>query len=109
MKNFKTITNTIFFSLSSKLLHCLQTKINRKGLHTLPIVPARVYENADIHKLEILKDNKGKPGVYMWKNLENGKVYIGSTQNIRTRLKAYYNRSHLIRVSNMRINRALLK
>jgi group I intron endonuclease len=105
MKNLKMITNTISFSLSSKLLHCLQNKINRKGLHTLPVVPIRVYENADIQKLEILKDNKGKSGIYLWKNLESLKCI----SVVHGRIKAYYNRKHLIRVSNMRINRALLK
>ena len=83
--------------------------MNRKGLHTLPVVPIRVYENADIQKLEILKDNKGKSGIYCWKNLESGKMYIGSAQNIRSRIMAYYNLNHLTRVFGMRINRALLK
>jgi hypothetical protein len=65
------VTNTIFFSLSSKLLHCLQNKINKKGLHTAnnPVVqpkpiPVKTYENADIHKGSIMKDNRGKAGIY---------------------------------------------
>lgn len=45
----------------------------------------------------------------MWKNLDSGKIYIGSAKNIRTRLTAYYNVNHLTRGYNMHINRALLK
>ena len=45
----------------------------------------------------------------MWKNSHSGKIYIGSAKNLRTRLKAYYNINHLARVTNMYINRALLK
>jgi hypothetical protein len=60
-------TNIISFSLASKLQHCLQNKINRKGLHTLPnpVVPVKVWDNSDKQKLEILEENKGKSGIYM--------------------------------------------
>jgi hypothetical protein len=61
---------TISFSLSPKLQHCLSKVLLIsslfKGLHTLPesVVPVRVYENADIQKAEIRKENKGKAGIY---------------------------------------------
>lgn len=32
----------------------------------------------DTCKAIILKDNKGKTGIYRWVNLINGKTYIGS-------------------------------
>jgi len=32
-----------------------------------------VYTNADSQKLEILAENKGKSGIYLWKNKKNGK------------------------------------
>ena len=110
MNNLMT-TNTIPFSLLPKLLHCLQNQIYKKGFHTAnnPVVPVKVYANADIQKLEILNENRGKSGIYMWKNLNNDKIYIGSAQNIRSRIMAYYNLNHLTRVFGMRINRALLK
>jgi len=45
----------------------------------------------------------------MWRNLDSGKIYVGSAKNLSIRLKAYYNINHLVRVTNMHINRALLK
>ena len=79
MNNLMT-TNTIPFSLLPKLLHCLQNKIYKKGLHTAnnPVVPVKVYANADIQKLEILNENRGKSGIYLFTNLINGKRYVGS-------------------------------
>lgn len=73
------------------------------------IVPLKVYENADSQKLEILTENRGKSGIYMWKNLNNGKIYVGSSKDIKRRLTSYYNMSYLVKESSMYINRALLK
>jgi hypothetical protein len=66
MTNIKKTNNiyTISFTLASKLQYCLQNKINRKGLHTLPVVPAIKYPNAELQKKQIMQDNKGKAGVY---------------------------------------------
>lgn len=52
------------------------------------------YSNADTLKAVILKDNKGKAGVYLGTNLNNGKSYVGSSTNflLRTaRFRKYYN------------------
>ena len=75
----------------------------------LSIISVKFYENADAQKLQILADNKGKSGVYLWKNKKNGKLYVGSSQDLARRLKSYYNINHLIKESSMVINRALLK
>ncbi len=78
-------------------------------LELCKIVPEKVWDNSDTQKLEILLENRGKSGIYMWTNLENGKFYLGSAKNLETRLKAYYNVNHLARETNRYINRALLK
>jgi hypothetical protein len=39
-------------------------------------VPVIIYASADTDKLKILSDNKGKSGVYLWKNLKNQKQYV---------------------------------
>jgi hypothetical protein len=36
------------------------------------------YNNFDVEKLKILQNNAKKSGIYMFKNLINGKRYIGS-------------------------------
>lgn len=73
------------------------------------IAPEKVYENADSLKLDILLDNKGKSGIYMWKHHLNGKFYIGSARDLRRRLTGYFNINQLARTSNTYISRALIK
>jgi hypothetical protein len=45
-------------------------------------IPAKFYENADISKHDVIKDNTNKLGVYRWVNLLTGKSYIGSSVNL---------------------------
>jgi hypothetical protein len=52
--------------------------------------PAAVYENPDLQKDQIYLENKGKSGIYRWKNLLNGKSYIGSSVDLYNRLRNYY-------------------
>ena len=82
--------------------------MNRKGLHTFPVVPAMVYINADLHKKSIIEENRGKAGIYRWTNNINGKSYVGSAVNLSKRLYQYYNLEHISKGS-MTIYRALLK
>ena len=67
------------------------------------------YKNVAIEKLDILKDNLLKSGVYMFTTLTNGKRYIGSTGNLSRRLSEYLNTNYLIRANTMVICNALLK
>ena len=46
----------------------------------------KFYLNADTQKTDILLENNGKTGIYMWTHLESGSIYIGSAINLRTRL-----------------------
>nr|YP_009722348.1 hypothetical protein [Morchella importuna]QGN66750.1 hypothetical protein [Morchella importuna] len=81
---------------------------NKNNNPIVPIVPAVIYPNADIHKKRILEENKGKSGVYRWTNLENGYFYVGSAVDLAKRLKFYYNSNHLTTI-NMVIYRAISK
>jgi len=69
----------------------------------------RKYENADLQKLTIIQENQGKSGVYLMRNLNNQKTYIGSSINLRRRFKEYFNVNHLIRNNDLVICAALLK
>lgn len=62
---------------------------------TVPIVPIKIYRNADTDKLQIIIENKGKAGVYRWTNLKNGKTYVGSSTNLSLRMKEYYSFRYL--------------
>jgi len=50
------------------------------------IVPIKTYSNAEQDKDKIISDNKDKSGIYMWKNINNGKKYIGSAVDLTNRL-----------------------
>jgi len=39
-----------------------------------------IYNNTEINKSQILLDNKGLAGIYMWTHIESGKRYIGSAE-----------------------------
>jgi predicted GIY-YIG superfamily endonuclease len=65
--------------------------------------------NAGRDKIIILSNNKGKSGIYMFKNLINGKQYIGSSENLRRRFYEYFSPNYLIRNNSMYICRALRK
>jgi len=54
------------------------------------IIPIKIYSNAEQDKSKIINDNKNKSGIYMWKNINNGKQYIGSAVNLSERLWFYY-------------------
>ena len=72
------------------------------------VTPVVVYKNSDLEKQKILKENKGKSGIYRWTNLVNGSTYIGSAIDLTNRFYSYYNLDHLAKVK-MVINRALKK
>jgi group I intron endonuclease len=71
-------------------------------------IPITIYSNADTDKLKVLKDNKGKSGIYQWSHLESGKIYIGSAVDLSKRLMYYYSKSFLNRDKNMYICNALI-
>jgi len=74
-----------------------------------PAPPEKLYPNSDTCKTQILSDNKNKSGIYMFKNLKNGKCYVGSSENLRARFLQYFNTNHLLKNTSMNICKALLK
>jgi len=76
------------------------------------IIPIKVYSNAEADKDKIISDNKNKSGIYMWKNLQNGKQYIGSAIDLSKRLSSYYSTTYMedaLTRGISHIYRALLK
>nr|YP_009048474.1 hypothetical protein [Heterobasidion irregulare] len=66
------------------------------------------YNNAELQKSLIFKENINKSFVYRWINKINGKDYLGSTTNAKSRLSTYYDHKSL-KLANMPIYNALLK
>ena len=59
------------------------------------VIPVKIYKNADLEKIKILQENKGKAGVYCWRNLTNGKIYVGSGVDLGKRFAEYYSIKYL--------------
>lgn len=56
------------------------------------------YDNIFLRKLDILKENKNKSGVYKWNCLITGKSYVGSSVSLSKRFTFYYSLASLKRV-----------
>lgn len=63
------------------------------NLIILSVLPVITYANADLQKINILKNNKS--GVYRWTNLLNNKSYVGSSVNLGRRFRVYFNINYL--------------
>jgi excinuclease UvrABC nuclease subunit len=46
--------------------------------------------NFDTDRITYLKDNSKKSGIYMFKNLQNGKRYIGSSENCKQKITTIF-------------------
>jgi group I intron endonuclease len=80
----------------------METNNNKRSF-----VPVIVYNNVDINKSQILLDNKSKTGVYMWTNIQSGKIYIGSAYDLSKRFSQYFSIKYL-KGSNNYICNALI-
>lgn len=70
------------------------------------------YTNAELQKKQILEENKGKSGIYLWTNKLNGKSYVGSGVDLKNRLKNYYSLNLMetrIKLGQSAIYAAILK
>src|SRR5690606_21190396 len=75
----------------------------------VPIVAPeyKVYKNAETDKLQVLTENEGKAGIYLWTHKESGKKYIGSAVDLSKRLSKYYSPLEL-KVADNYISRAII-
>lgn len=76
------------------------------------IIPVKTYKNITKEKHLIYLENKHKPGIYCWHNINNNKIYIGSASDLRYRLYNYLSISYLKRYTlnyNSLIYKAILK
>lgn len=69
----------------------------------------KVYENAYYMKKDIINENIGKSGIYMWTNLLTGDIYIGQSGDLSKRFRKYFTLSYLKSKESFIISRALIK
>ena len=89
---------------NQKRFHC---RINLSNTHftgkifirtistSFELEPILIYTNPDEYKGLIVKQNKGKSGVYRWVHKDSGKSYIGSSSMLDERFRRYFNHSYL--------------
>ncbi len=75
----------------------------------LAVTPEVSYKNADTLKTQIIKDNRGRSGVYRWINNSNGKSYVGSSIDLVSRFYSYFSLKYLEEQTTSLICKALLK
>jgi group I intron endonuclease len=76
------------------------------------VAPVKIYDNADLQKMQIFQENRYKSGIYMWKNNITDKRYVGSSVDIRRRMFQYFNPKYLVTVlkrGRSKISASLLK
>ena len=82
---------------------------SKDGVALNKIKREKFYLDAAESKSDVIKENGGKSGIYLWENRINGKIYIGSSTDLKRRLTTYYNLNHLTNNPTRYINNALLK
>jgi len=73
------------------------------------ITPSVVYEDAYSMKKAILKENKGKAGIYMLTNKLTGGIYVGQSIDLRKRFMKHFSLSYINSRKELIISRALIK
>jgi group I intron endonuclease len=101
--------NTFF---KSKMYTCIRTYT------TLPSKPlyvnneinhVKIYKDSYDTRKDIVKENKGKSGIYMLTNKVTNDTYIGQSADISKRFKNYFNLSYIKSKDSFIISRALIK
>lgn len=102
---YKTITRS-YSSLSNKQ----NNKVGNQD-NTLNLEAVKVYNNLKEDRVNILKEQRDKSGVYCLINKINGHSYVGSSIKLDSRMRNYLNKAFLKskQNANMPISRSLLK
>lgn len=69
--------------------------MNNKNNNKMKLIPIVTYNNMDINKYIIYKENRGKSGIYRLNNIITGKSYIGSSVSLGRRFSNYYSTGYL--------------
>ena len=83
-------------------------KDSDKGDVTINPTPI-VYEDIFSMKKNLLVENKGKSGIYMFTNKLTGDIYVGQSAYLSERFKKYFSLSYIKSRDELRIHRALIK
>ena len=85
------------------------TTLSGNPLDNNDINQVKVYEDAYDMRKDILKENKGKSGIYMLTNKLTNDIYIGQSVDISKRFRNYFNLNYIKSKGSFIISRALIK
>jgi len=94
----------------SNLSHKLNEQAGNQD-NTLNLKAVKVYNSLKEDRVNIIKEQRDKSGVYCLINKVNGHSYVGSSVNLASRMRNYLNKAFLKskQNANMPITRSLLK
>lgn len=85
------------------------TTLSGNPLDNNDIKHVKIYEDAYDMRKNILKENKGKSGIYMLTNKLTNDIYIGQSADISKRFRNYFNLSYIKSKNSFIISRAIIK
>jgi group I intron endonuclease len=85
------------------------TTLSGNLLNNNDINQVKIYGDAYDMRKDILKENKGKSGIYMLTNKLTNGIYIGQSVDISKRFRNYFNLSYIKSKDSFIISRALIK
>jgi len=105
------LTSCIFFSKKTATEGGGDEKKDTTGNNTKILKPVKIYDSLKGDRVNILKEQRDKSGVYCLINKINGHAYVGSSINLASRMRNYLNNTFLKNKQNANtpIVRALLK
>jgi hypothetical protein len=112
MKNINILYKKLLITTAYRGISLFSTNQKIKQMSQNTVIPLISYKAINLEKSLILKDNKGKSGVYRLTNSDTGAIYIGSAIDLSRRLRDYFSVKFLkkeILKNNSLIYRALLK
>jgi group I intron endonuclease len=109
---WNSLLNFDIFSVRNLLkVRAYSTYISKDNSYSsnVHITPSVVYEDAYSMKKAILKENKGKAGIYMLTSKLTCDIYVGQSIDLRKRFMKYFSLSYINSRKELIISRALIK
>lgn len=107
------IKNSLIYLCNKYFNHLVRpySNFSPRDNNTKNLKPIKVYNSLKEDRVNILKEQKDKSGIYCLINKINGHAYVGSSINLASRMRNYLNNTFLKskQNANMPIVKALLK
>ena len=89
VKKYSLILN--YRAINIRYCSNLNNNVDQDNTHNLKV--EKVYENFKEDRIIIVKEEKGRSGVYLLINKVNNHTYVGSSTNLASRMRNYLNKA----------------